>query len=259
MERPSLPLRVPIDPRIRERRIEVRRRQTRRRLRFLVAGTVVVVLSAGGWFAVRSPLLDIDTVRVEGATRTPAEAVIEAGGIQRGVALLDLDEGAAEARIEALPWVAEAEVQRRWPGTVSVAVVERSPLVTTVDEAGTWWLLDRSGRVLDRSESRPEGLLEVAGLGVGGGPGSEAAGAEGALQVVSSLSPHLAGRVSAVAVSENGEIELRVNPQGTVRLGPPVEVDAKLRAVETVLASVDVGSMVVLDVRLPASPVLVRA
>jgi hypothetical protein len=44
-----------------------------------------------------------------------------------------------------------------------------------------------------------------------------------------------------------------------VRFGPVDETLAKLRAVETVLASVNATDLEVLDVRLPSSPVLTRA
>jgi hypothetical protein len=43
-----------------------------------------------------------------------------------------------------------------------------------------------------------------------------------------------------------------------VRFGPPVDLTAKVRAAETVLAQVDTRDLDVLDVRLPASPVLTR-
>jgi cell division protein FtsQ len=238
--------------------MEVRRWEGRRRLRFLLAGLAVAILSVGAWLAVRSPLLDLDTVRVEGATRTSSAAIAEAAGLMPGLAMLDLDETLVRQRIEALPWVAEAEVDRRWPGTVTVTVTERTALVTTQDEAGAWWLLDRSGRVLERTDAQPPGLVAVAGLQVGGGPGSRTARADGALEVVAGLSPELAGRVSTVGVTETGEIHVTLNPEGTVRLGPPVDIDAKLRTVETVLASVDLRDLAVLDVRLPASPVLTR-
>ncbi|MGI9033123.1 MAG: hypothetical protein ACR2HY_05490, partial [Acidimicrobiales bacterium] len=60
-------IRVPIDPRIRRRQLQVRRAEGRRRLRLLVATSIVVAVLGAGWGLTRSPLLDVDRVTVQGA------------------------------------------------------------------------------------------------------------------------------------------------------------------------------------------------
>jgi len=53
---------VPMDPRIRDRRIEVKRAVGRRRLRvLLVAGSIIVALGLA-FVTVNSPFLDVDRV-----------------------------------------------------------------------------------------------------------------------------------------------------------------------------------------------------
>ena len=247
-----------MDPRIRQRRVEVRRNEGRRRLRFLVAVVALVVLSAAGWVASRSPLLDIDAVEVEGSTRTPPAVVRQAARLHPGKPMFDVREEAAARRVEALPWVAEARVFRRWPGTVSISVAERAPFAAALDPTGAWWLVDRSGRVLEASSSRPPGLVAVEGLGATPTPGQPAPDAEAALAVSAALSAPLAAKVDAVVVVQGGGVDLRLKEHGVVRLGDLEDLGRKLRAAESVLASVDVRDLAVLDVRLPASPVLTR-
>lgn len=249
---------VPMDPRIRERRIEVRRRQGRRRLRLLVAGLAVAALSAAVWVGLRSPLLDVDRVEVRGAERTPADLVRDAAGIFEGQPLVEVDVRVAEAAVRELPWVDRAEVRRLWPSTVLVTVTERSPTAVTRSNTDDWAVLDGSGRVLDIAGEQLPGLLVLEGVGDVPPPGQTVERAQGPLAVFASLSPSLAARTLAVAVVEGGEIQLKLNPQGTVRLGDAAALEAKARAVETVLASVDVRNLEVLDVRLPSSPVLTR-
>jgi hypothetical protein len=53
-------------------------------------------------------------------------------------------------------------------------------------------------------------------------------------------------------------VELRLNPEGMVRLGPPDDLDAKFTAIRAVLAEVDLRNLAVLDVRRPENPVLTR-
>ncbi|HEX6597377.1 MAG TPA: FtsQ-type POTRA domain-containing protein [Acidimicrobiales bacterium] len=247
-----------MDPRIRERRIQVRRHEGRRRLRLVVTGMGIILLSASGWLALRSPLLDVDRVTVRGADRTPAEWIRDATGIWDGQPLVEVDLDAAAAAVEGLPWVDSADVRRVWPSTALVTVTERTPSAVTSSNTGEWAVLDGTGRVLELVPERPPGLLVLEGLGELPPPGTTVASASGPLTVFAALSPSLAARTSAVVALESGQIELKLNPQGTVRLGTVDALEAKVRAAETVLASVDVRGLVLLDVRLPSSPVLTR-
>jgi hypothetical protein len=63
--------------------------------------------------------------------------------------------------------------------------------------------------------------------------------------------------VAAVAVGAGG-LELQLRDGGVVRLGPPDQVAAKLAAAVTVLEQARPGGDIVLDVRVPAAPVLTR-
>ncbi len=53
-------------------------------------------------------------------------------------------------------------------------------------------------------------------------------------------------------------MELRLQPEGTVRLGAPQQLEEKFRAALTVLGQVDTNALATLDVRIPESPVLTR-
>src|SRR5437879_3611381 len=107
---------ISIDPRIRERRIEVIREAGRRRLRItlIVASTIVVLGLA--YLAVRSPLLDVDHVRVNGARSESAADILAAARVHLGAPLLFVDTGAVARRVEGLPWVEHASVHRDLPG-----------------------------------------------------------------------------------------------------------------------------------------------
>jgi cell division protein FtsQ len=259
--RPAEPLPRPdiwMDPRLRQRWVETRRRQGRRRLRVLVGVVSAGVLGGASWGATRSPFLDVERVVVEGATQSGARAVENASAVRRSQALLDVDAKGAARRVTALPWVLRAEVRRDWPGTVRIRVTERVPVAVTRANGGTWALLDQSARVLALVPTAPPGLAVVDGLPEAGAPGSRfGARAVEALGVVSTLPPALAPRVAAVAVGDEG-ISLRLAPQGEVRLGAAEAMEEKLRAALTVLGVVDGRTVATLDVRIPAAPVLTR-
>jgi cell division protein FtsQ len=254
----NTPPRVAVDPRIRQRRIDVRRHQGRRRLVVAAAVAAVAALLGGGWGATRTPLLDVDRVEVVGASHTGPGAVAAVAGIRRGQAMVDVDVAGARRRVTALPWVARAEVRRGWPGTVRIRVFERALLAVTRADGGAWALVDRAGRVLAHVPQPPSDVAELDGLPPAGAPGTAlGAPAAAALAVVAALPSGLAPRVSAVAVAADG-VALRLRPAGEVRLGSAQQLDDKLRAALSVLAAVDGRTVGTVDVRIPAAPVLTR-
>jgi len=252
-------VRPSIDPRIRLRRIAVRREEGRRRLRVLVGVITVSGLLVGGWGATRSPLLDVDGIDVVGASRTPRQDLVDASGIIFGQAMIDVDERAAVERVADLPWVLTASVERRWPDSVVIEVVERNPVAAAPAAGDGWALVDASGQVLAVMASAPSNLVALAGIAPAGPPGSVLGGPAAALLAVASAVPaDLRPRVSAVQAGPDAGVELRLQPEGTVRLGPPLQLDEKFRAALTVLGQVDTRALSTLDVRIPESPVLTR-
>ncbi|MBI2708291.1 MAG: FtsQ-type POTRA domain-containing protein [Actinobacteria bacterium] len=255
---PEPPARSP-HPRIRARRIEIRRGEGRRRLRRLGALGAAVGMLAVAAALVRSPVLDVDHVRVSGARRTSSAVLLDASGIRRGQAMVDIDTGLAVRRIEGLPWVERAKVARRWPGTVSVAVVERTAVAQAAVDGGATILVDRTGRLLERRARPAAGLLTIAGLkAVLGQPaGTTIVAARPALAVVRGLSPAAAGQVSVVWVAGT-DVLLVLRDGGVVRLGGSEERAAKLQAVDLLLRTIDRRCLAVADVRVPTAPVLTR-
>jgi cell division protein FtsQ len=254
----NMQVRPSIDPRIRQRRVAVRREEGRRRLRLLVGVMTVSGLVLGGWGATRSPLLDVDGIDVVGASRTPREELVAASGIRFGQAMVDIDEAGAVEGVSSLPWVLRASVARRWPDSVVIEIVERAP-VAAAPAAGGWAVVDATGQVLAVQASSPSNLLALDGIAPAGPPGSALGGSAAELLAVAAAVPaDLRPRVSAVRAGEQGGVELRLTPVGTVRLGPPRQLDEKFRAALTVLGQVDTQSLSTLDVRIPESPVLTR-
>jgi cell division protein FtsQ len=203
----------------------------------------------------------VDGVVVDGAARTPVADVVTAAHVPLGRPMVDIDLGDARRRVEALPWIQHASVARQWPGRVRILVTERAPVAVAAADAGAFALVDGSGRVLDTVAAAPAGLPVLSELPPAGGPGSVLGADDRAvLSVALALPPELRARTSGVAPTSGstGEVELRLAPEGTIRLGPPDHLDAKFDAIRAVLAQVDLRNLAVLDVRRPESPVLTR-
>lgn len=251
---------VPIDPRIRQRRVQVTREEGRRRLRIVVASLAVAAVVAGSVAATRSPLLDVDRVELVGARHTSQRDVVVASGLADHPLMLDVDSGAVARAVESLPWVSRARAERRWPGTVRIVVSERAAAAAVATDQGGWARVDRTGRVLSLDDGRPADLPLIVDLTAPSRPGqSLGRTAAAALRVAASLPPELRGRVAELRPGPDGDVDLALRPPGgTVRLGPPLRLDAKLSAAVAVLTRADLSRLDVVDVRVPTSPVLTR-
>lgn len=248
-----------VDPRMRARRIAVRRSDARKRLHRVIAFASTMGVLAAAMLAVRSPLLDVDRITVTGADQTGADAVRAASGIHRHMSMIDVDTGAARAHLLALPWVADASVTRHWPATVEVRVEERVAVAVEPAGQGGFALLDVTGRVLGVQAVPPVGLPQLAGLPPAGAPGTTGGpDAAPALGVASSLPTALRPRVVTVVVAAGGAVDLRLADAGVVHLGPPDQLPAKLLAALTVLEQVDLTDVCSIDVRVPTAPSLTR-
>ncbi len=244
---------VAIDPRLRQRRIEVIREQGRRRLRILV-GVVSAIVAVGlAWVVIESPVYDVDHIRVSGSTHTPAPEIDAASGIRLRDALLFVNVGRATSRIEALPWVAKAVVHKKFPGSVTVAITERVPVAWARTSPAAGALVDASGRVLGPAPTPPTGVIEVTGLGAPPVPGLRVTDAV-VVHALTRLDPSLASRVVSAAWAR-GELTLHLATGPEIRLGPPEQLGAKSASAEVVLARPEAAHVAYVDVRVPAAPV----
>lgn len=247
-----------IDPRIQARRAEVQRGAGRRRQRLLDLGLVLAVV-AGFAIALRSPLLDVDTVRVVGTEHTPAAMIQERSGLQTGVPLMDVDLTAAGEAIATLPWVHEVLLHRSLDGTIDVSVTERTP-VAVVGEGDAAVLVDVEGQALAPAGS--EAVLAASLVRLADVPADVRAGealgqgSTEALRVAARLATAAPGAVATVAVGD--EVTATLVQGGTVRFGGDGQLEAKVRSLRTVLDRVDLTCLAEIDLRLPGSPVLTR-
>ena len=252
---------VPMDPRIRERRAQVRRDAGRRRLRVLMsAGAAIASLGLAAGI-LHSPLFDVDRVFIEGATNTARPELLGATGLDQRTYMVRADEARLARKLEALPWVESAVVQKDWPATLRIRVLERSPVAAVPAAGGGWSLADGTGRVLTPpSAEAPPGVPVVETPAPVGRPGSTtAAGVRGALHVASAVPSSLSGRVTKIAVDTGGSLVISVDRAPPVTFGPPAQATAKLLAVATLLARADMRGVKGVDVRVPTAPVLTRS
>ena len=249
--------RVATDPRISRRRQAVARTKRRRTIA-LSAFVAALVLSV--WAAVWSPLLRVDRVEVVGERSAMARRVRDATGLTEADNLLLVSTSAVADRVEGLPWVADARVERRLPGTVRIRITERRPAIVLDLGTGAWTIDDR-GRVLEggRVSKRLPTLSGPTAIG-SIRPGDELRVPEvtGALRAWRSLPRPVRARVVALFAPTRERLTFALDDETIVRYGAPEHLGAKNSVLVALLRSIraEGRSVSYIDVRVPTNPAL---
>lgn len=133
----------------------------------LSAVAIVAGLVAGGCEGARwlrsTPRFHAREVTVTGLERTRREDVLRAVGLDVPRNVLSIDCDRAARAVEELPWVSRATVTRRLPGTVTIAVEERT--AAAVVAAGGLYLVDAEGVLFKRAmPGDPSDLPVITGV-----------------------------------------------------------------------------------------------
>jgi len=91
--------------------------------------------------------LSVQQVYVEGRQETDPEMVLAALGVKAGDPILTIDPEQARLQLEDLGWVASARVQRQYPDTLFVRIVERRAAAIW-QRGGRFVLVDADGAVI---------------------------------------------------------------------------------------------------------------
>jgi len=222
-----------MDPRLRARRIAVRRAQGRKRLLWAgaIGGLVLVVVAVLAVFA--SSLFSVEVIDVQGAVYSQArygeqfQRVIDE--IQ-GEPVLLVDTMRAERELESIPWVERAFVRTDFPNRVVIDIRERRPLATYQGSDQRYRVIDADGRVLDVLVGRPVDYMLLSGVGPDLEPGSMSGTQFAqAAQMVGALPSELRAITESASVdATTGDLGLRLAGGVEVRIGTFDRLDAKL-------------------------------
>lgn len=189
---------------------------SRRRIATLVALMVVVLVAAGGVYAVWfSSILDVERVRVVGGTQS--EEVLTAASIPIGIPIARIDAASVEQRVSAIPWVKSVEVRRGWPSEIVIAVTERVPVARKMTQGGAQGV-DAEGVAFSPQAKLPEELIVVTA----DGPALVAS-----IEVLQALPPEIKNRVTRVAASTRDDVRLHLKSGSIVRWGSAQEPQFK--------------------------------
>jgi cell division protein FtsQ len=199
---------VPVEPPKRLGRSAVRG------LKALLWSAVLSVLAVAlGLLLYFTPIMSARNIVVVGIGAVPREEVLAAAAVAPGTPLLQVNTDAVAERVATIRRVASARVQREYPSSLRITIVERLPVVVKDYPDGPH-LFDRDG--VDFATGPPPGALPYLETA---NPGPSDPATEAALQVMLALPPQVAGQVARIAAPSVASITLTLMDGRTVVWG----------------------------------------
>jgi cell division protein FtsQ len=241
-----------IEPRLRERRLAVRKAEGRKKLKWALIALAVVAIIVGGLAVLGSSLFAVEEVDVEGAVYTDPDALAAVVDDLQGTPVLRVDTGAAERELEAIPWVEDARVTTDFPHTARIEIRERTPVLAFQAGDDRYRVIDRDGRVLDVLDGQPVRYLQLTSTEPAPALAAGQFAPKGfgaAASMVEALTPEMARLTDSVEVAPDGsDLRLELDGGTEVRFGAAEDLVIKLVRLQTVLDDHADEPMSVIDV-----------
>jgi cell division septal protein FtsQ len=254
-----------IEPRIRQRRIGVKRSANRRRLWWIALVALLLVVVIGVLAVLGSSLFAVERVTVTGNVYTDQAALDAVIDDLIGTPVLLVDTADVEAQVEAIAWVRDARVRTSFPDSASIEIRERTPVAAMVGADGRARVLDVDGRVLALVDGQPVALVWISGPGtLDIAPGQFASiGYSAAASLVTKLTPDIRSRVESMLVTPDGAdlVLILASDRGPVEvrfgsaLGENSQIEKLVRLQRTLE---DVGAKPVTVIDISTAEVTVR-
>jgi len=204
-------------------------------------------------FVAKATGATVQSVSVEGVVYTGKDELQQALGLVKGDSLVGFDASAARTRIEALPWVRLASVDRELPANVRVTVYEYIPLARVVADGAIWVVNQEGDKIVTDADNRFAGLPLLEGEGAATAAGQLFATLSAWTQLISQLreAKYVGERRWDLKFVSGVTVQL---PEMTAEYGPndALPVLAKLEETRHVL-TLSAGEV---DLRLPDRVVL---
>ncbi|MDT5336989.1 MAG: cell division protein FtsQ [Mycobacterium sp.] len=182
---------------------------------------VSVIVVGAGLLLYFTPIMSARVVAITGLSTVTQEEVEQAAAVPADTPLLQIDTDAVAERVATIRRVASTRVQREYPSTLRITIVERIPVVAKDYPDGSH-LFDRDG--VDFATAPPPPGLPYLDAET---PGPSDLPTRAALQVLTALRPEVAGQVSRIAAPSVAAITLTLVDGRQVIWGTTDRTDEK--------------------------------
>lgn len=217
---------------------------------------IVSILLVAGLALLNSPIFAITQVTVAGNQSITAKEITRTAGIPLGNNIFKVNLKDAAARVEAIPAVKEARLERHLPGRVEILVTERRA-VALVSGRGGFYGLDDTGVCIGKFQASFP-LPVVTGVGTAPNPGGKlgTAGFKTAVVLLTALDESLIPQLSEIHVTPYQVIEAYTADGIKVYFGQPERLAEKGAALECILKTVGNRRVEYVDLKVASRPVV---
>lgn len=201
-----------------------------RGLKVVIWTVTLVALFVGlGLLLYFTPIMSARNVVITGLGAVTQDEVIAAAAVKQGTPLLQINTDDVAERVATIRRVASARVQREYPSSLRITVVERVPIVVKDYPDGPH-LFDRDG--VDFATAPPPPNLPYLEAD---NPGPSDPPTKAALAVMTALRPEVAGQVARVSAPSVAAITLTLVDGREVVLGTTDRTEEKAQKLAALL------------------------
>ncbi|MGY4709012.1 cell division protein FtsQ/DivIB [Mycolicibacterium sp. CBM1] len=201
-----------------------------RGLKLLTWLIVLTIISVGlGLILYFTPVMSARSLVITGLGAVTREEVVDAAKVQLGTPLLQVNTDEVADRVAGIRRVASARVQREYPSTLRITIVERIPVVVKDYPDGPH-LFDRDG--VDFATAPPPPGLAYIDVDQ---PGPSDPATRAALEVMTALRPEVVAQVSRIAAPSLASVTLTLTDGRTVVWGTTDRTDEKAEKLAALL------------------------
>jgi len=205
-------------------------KRTVRGLKLLIWLIVLAVVSVGLGLALYfTPVMSARSIVITGIGAITREEVVDTAKVALGTPLLQIDTDTVADRVAGIRRVASARVQREYPSTLRITIVERVPIVVKDFPDGPH-LFDRDG--VDFATAPPPPGLAYIDVDH---PGPADPPTRAALEVMTALPPDVVAQVGRIAAPSVASITLTMTDGRTVVWGTTDRTDEKAEKLAALL------------------------
>ncbi|WP_299164985.1 cell division protein FtsQ/DivIB [uncultured Arthrobacter sp.] len=226
----------------------------RRRRRWWLAAAISAVLLVAGVIAylVFSPALAVRTLDIQGNRLVPEDQITAALEPLMGRSLTRIGDDDVRALLDAFPPIEDVSVAAAPPSTLSVTVMERTP-VAILESGESFTLIDSEGRQLTTVADRESVALPL----IDGGTNAVNSSVFSSIaDVLAALPEDIRKRLVHASADSIDSVELKLTDGKTIFWGSAEENAAKAQVIAALLAQPEQEPPVnVYDVSTPSRPV----